>query len=231
MDKGHGHKGMIDGCINPKQSPRKWFPTQGCTDVDLVPLSKLDQIDNLDHCDSVKIAYNGHARELHLTDFLNKTKGLVSNDYNGSLVAKSDACGLSSDMTSLEHNKALMKTLLKKFSGVTVEANQTECTSEHATPFKTHFSLNDDGTYDSVRSYQPCATAGNACAAVDDVFTWKGQVRHYRNYWQCRDKSNKVVKQYCCGTISTEESTVYGKWNPPGIKACLPTKIPTFSRI
>ncbi len=218
MDKGDQVPDFQERCKDNKRSARGWLEAQGCKEVKILPLSKINSISQMNQCGSVKIAYVGHAKGLHLNDFLQVCSKFSPQECTATLCAKSEACGIPEDIIGIEKDSTLIHGLLNQFQSFTVIANQTVGQPDFFTPERIDFSRECDGSDTYHETLFACAKAGDSCDADEDYYKWKGVTRHYRNYWRCLNSENAVIQQECCGATDS----VSGKWAEPGVKC--PTK-------
>lgn len=216
---------FFEGCWVESLSPRDWMGMQGCTKVDIIPLSQFSKISHL-KCSSLTIAYNGHAKAMHLDDFMANCSKYSPANCVGGLCAFSDACGIPEDLAKLERDKNQIAALLKKFGKLQIYANQTTSamseTYWNGTAMALDFSCRTPQnvlpeSVDNIttqKRYKRCFAENKVCSPNEEYYVWKGKKRHYRNYWQCLDSKGYLATQTCCG--STKKSD--GKWSAAGQK-------------
>lgn len=206
-------------CSNSKIKNGAWdwlVNGQKCTKVQTLPLSEVAKVKEAKSCESLTVAYVGHAKALHVDELLKTCKKNTPENCTGALCVKSTACGVPEDTQQLvEGNQELIKGVLKNFSKLTVEANQTTCTPSVNT-FRTVIATRDQNKkFSSHIKHTSCFVPRSWCKVYAERFFYHGKIRQYRDYWMCLAPDQKLVQQTCCN--ADEEKTGY--WSVPG-KSC-----------
>ncbi len=206
-----------DSCTNPSVSPGDWLQSQGCGKrVVAKPIEEFSDLAKMD-CDSLVIAYTGHAAEQHLDTFLKNCEDYRPKGCKNGFCALTSACGVPEDYAGLRRDERRLERMLAAFASksgtVSVTINQTEVQPNCTSRKETHRTLLASRAPTGLaieESFEPCAKAGSTCGAGDEVLYAGGRKRVYVSYWRCMTQLGPKVQRCCVHSDRTRT------WARPG---------------